>query len=490
VSDGPRVHPQRLRDAGWLTILPLALNAVSLGANGFIIRQLGSDGYGTLVVAMGLAGATTILSNLGMRALYTKAVAGASPEDTERLLAEQLAVRSLLGLLAGGIAIAAALAFYPGDREILLCTVFQAIVVVATIGWTVLADILNARERFADNAKIALYSGLIVTAVTTLVAAAGGGAVGVGAAYVIGPIANFGLQLRTVRGLGVRIAVGGASWKRYRELLREARLLAANDLLSTIQSRAEGVWAPLLFGKSLIGVYDASTLPLSRLSQVSDGVATAYFPAMAVAHRDGDEATLRSQATQLMMFILAVAMPLAIFLWFGAPFIATLLFPSASQQSEATLCEFVLQVTAGAIPFGGLGVGMRYTLQAAGMHAQNAKDQMASTTVGAFLGIGLALGFGIRGLAAAVMMRAVLSRFLQGRTFARRFPGLMRQIPWTKLLLCLGTPIVIFLLGLGHYGQLGYFGAAILATIAAIGYLVSAMMAGILPRRTRPEGAR
>src|SRR5690606_15972323 len=182
VTDNPRVEARRVRDAGWLASLPLLLNAVSLGANGYIIRRLGPEGYGTLVVAMGLAGATTILSNLGMRALYTKAVAGADDPTTARLLREQLALRRALGAAAGLLAIPAAAVFYPGGQAVMLCTVLQAIVVVLTIGWTVLADVLNARERFAENAIIALKAGLVLTGLATVVAAFGGGPVEVGAA--------------------------------------------------------------------------------------------------------------------------------------------------------------------------------------------------------------------------------------------------------------------------------------------------------------------
>jgi O-antigen/teichoic acid export membrane protein len=485
VTHTSRIAPRRIRDAGWLTILPLLLNAVSLGANGYIIRRLGPEGYGTLVVAMGLAGATTLLSNLGMRALYTKAVAGADDATTIRLLREQLALRSALGVLAGFLAIGGAVVFYPADRGILWCTVFQGIAVVLSVCWTVLADVLNARERFSENALIALAAGLSLTVLTTSVAALGGGAVAVGAAATAGPLTSLVLQSFALRRLGVSIGFGGATWARYRQLLREARVLAANDLVSTVQSRAEGVWAPLLFGKATIGVYDAGTLPTSRLGQVPDGVATAFFPAMASAHNRSDEVELRHQAIQMFTLLLAVTLPLATFLWFGAPYIATLMFPGPERITEADLAEFIVRVTSFTVPVAGVGIAMRYTLQAAGLHGRNAKDQMASTIVGALLGLGAALSFGVRGLAVAVVGRAAIANLVQGATFRRRFPGFIPSLPWPKLLGCLLVPASFLMLGVGDGNAAGYVTAAVVAMVSGVGYALAVIWTGLvsLPHR-------
>jgi O-antigen/teichoic acid export membrane protein len=463
----------------------LLLNAISLGANGYIIRRLGPEGYGTLVVAMGLAGATTILSNLGMRALYTKAVAGADDLTTARLLREQLALRSALGVLAGLAAISAAILFYPGDRGVLLCTVFQAIVVVLTVGWTVLADVLNARERFAENAMIALKAGVALTLLTTLVAALGGGPVEVGAAYLVGPFLNFVMQSRSVRRLGVPIGFGGASWGRYRELLREARVLAANDVVTALQSRAEGVWAPLIFGKAIIGVYDAGTLPTSRLSQAPDGVATAFFPAMAAAHNRGDITALRQQVHEMFTLLLAVTLPLALFLWFGAPYIATLMFPGPSGGANADLSGFITRVTAFAVPLGGIGLAMRYSLQAAGLHSRNAKDQMVSTTIGALIGLGAAVSFGVRGLAVAVVIRVFIAQLIQGRTFRKEYPRLISGLPWPRLLACLVLPLAVLGFGIGSSGDSGYWKAAAMASLAGIGYATAVLGSGLIALPTR-----
>src|SRR5690606_1840443 len=136
-------------DAAWLTILPLLLNVISVASTGYIIRRLGEGGWGVIVTAMGLSGTTTVLSNLGLRALYTKAVTGSDNPETETLMSEQLGLRLMLGAAVGIIATSAAALLHSDSPTVVLCTAIQAFGVILTISWTAMADVLNARERFA-----------------------------------------------------------------------------------------------------------------------------------------------------------------------------------------------------------------------------------------------------------------------------------------------------------------------------------------------------
>ncbi|HRP06989.1 MAG TPA: oligosaccharide flippase family protein [Gemmatimonadales bacterium] len=475
-----RVSARRLADAGWLTILPLILNFISLGSNGYIIRLLGESGYGTLVVALGLSGATTLLSNLGLRALYTKAVAGADDTTTEQLISEQLGLRLWLGLLAGVLAVSAAMLLYPDDPGIILCTSIQALGVVVWVAWTVLADVLNARERFAENTRIAFAAGLALTLTSVVAAALGGGPVAVAAAYLIGPLVNFGLLHRTLAQSGLVVRFGGASWPRYRKLLRDARALAANDVLYMLQGRAEGIWAPLLFGKSLMGVQGAGMLPSSRLEMASDGVATAYFSAMAAAHRNDDDAGVRQQATGMFTLMLVATLPMVIFLWFGAPYVALLLFPSANQVQSAELCTFIIRVGGFALPISGSSIATRYALQSVGLHSRNAKDQMLSMLLGAGVALTLAFTIGIKGLVIATLSKAVLLQSIQARTFLRRFPDLWSALPWGRLLAASTVPLLILGGGLGLADSPGMVHAAVVAAVAATGYVAAVLRGGLI----------
>lgn len=480
------IEQRRLVDASWLAILPLALNVVSVGANGYIIRTLGENGYGSLVVALGLSGATTLVSNLGMRALYTKSVAGADDVSTETLMAEQLGLRLRLALLAGLLAVGAAWLLYPEDRIVLYCTALQSAGLLATVAWTVLADVLNAREKFRTNASIAFWAGIILTSLSVVAAAVGGGAVLVATAYLAGPLVNFVMQFRAIKHLGLQIRFGGATRARYWALLRESRALAANDILNVVNTRAEGVWAPLIFGKGLMGVYAAGTLPQSRLGMASDGVATAYFPAMATAHREGKLEVMERHAVGMFTLLLAVGVPLALFTFVGAPYLGELLFPGSEQVGSAALATFVTRVSAFAIPLAAVSLGMRYALQAAGQHSRNAKDQMVSTAIAAVIVLGLAFLVGIKGLVIGLVLRSILNVVFQGRTFFVHYPRLIVELPALKIVGACGALGIMLMATVGPVGGPGLAVAVLWSLVAAAGYAALAFSIGLIAKPRAP----
>lgn len=464
------VSSRRVVDAAWLTALPLLLNVISVGSTGYIIRQLGEAGWGILVTAMGLSGTTSILSNLGLRALYTRAVTGAGNEETEVLMGEQLGLRTMLGALAGLAATGAAALLHPDEPMVLACTALQATGVMITIIWTVMADVLNARELFGRNARVAFVAGLALTVVTVVTAAAGGGPVAIAACYLVGPLVSLGLLFHSVRRLGVRPRIGGTPWRRYSDLLRQARALAANDLLNIVHSRATGIWAPLMFSKALIGVNDSGSLPYNRLGHVADGVATAYFPAVATAHKRGDEETIRHQLGGMLTLILITTVPLGIFTWYGAPYFATLLFPSPDQVESVNLAVFVARVTAFGIPITALGIAIRYAMQASGLHSRNAKDQMIGTSISSVLTLTLALTIGIKGLAIGLLLQTIIVRATQQRSFGRRFPGLLKEVRWQRGTLGLLGLLAILELAIGTSARPGLAGAVLWGSGAALVY--------------------
>src|SRR5690606_971240 len=208
--------------------------------------------------------------NLGLRALYTKAVTGSDNPETETLMSEQLGLRLMLGAAVGIIATSAAALLHSDSHTVVLCTAIQAFGVILTISWTAMADVLNARERFAQNARIAFLAGLSLTMATVAAAAIGGGPVSVAAGFLVGPLVSLLLLVSSVRKMGITPRVGGTTWDRYGQMLRQARALAANDLVTALNSRAMGIWSPILFAKPLIGINDSGTLPYSRLGQISE----------------------------------------------------------------------------------------------------------------------------------------------------------------------------------------------------------------------------
>jgi O-antigen/teichoic acid export membrane protein len=95
----------RFIDAAHLTLQRLLLNTVSVFALGYIIRCLGPNGYGQWAVGTTLNAAVLFLTSMGLRPLFVRSLTY-EPLRGPELLAEQLGLRTALGVLAAGIATA------------------------------------------------------------------------------------------------------------------------------------------------------------------------------------------------------------------------------------------------------------------------------------------------------------------------------------------------------------------------------------------------
>src|SRR5579863_9870632 len=130
------------------TILqPLLLSAVGLPATAYVIRSLGSTGYGQWAASTSLVGAVAVLTSFGMRPLFVRRVAQAqAPDDVGEELAHQLGLRSLLGLGAGALIVSLCLLLrYP--TAVILCTAIAAFGLLMSALSGVLADVLQGHQR-------------------------------------------------------------------------------------------------------------------------------------------------------------------------------------------------------------------------------------------------------------------------------------------------------------------------------------------------------
>ena len=176
----------RFIDAAHLTLQRLLLNAISVFALAFIIRRLGPNAYGQWAVGTTLNAAVLFLTGMGLRPLFVRSVTY-EPLRGPELLAEQLGLRTALGLLAAGLAIAAAMAVgYPS--VIVLSTVLAGVSTLLIAVWTTFADYLQAFQRVRVVATVTTVAGLVLTAISVVVAWAGGGAIALAASYISGPL--------------------------------------------------------------------------------------------------------------------------------------------------------------------------------------------------------------------------------------------------------------------------------------------------------------
>ncbi|MGD9524800.1 MAG: hypothetical protein AB7P61_15520 [Gemmatimonadales bacterium] len=462
----------RIAGATWLSGTPLVVNAISLLANLVIIPGLGQDGWGAWSTAVGLSGATTFLTGIGLRPLFIRALArAAGPAERERLVGAQLALRLMFAVGAGAIAILIGL-LLGYSATIMTCVAIAATGIIPAVVWTTFSDVLNAEEAFRASALATLVSGLVLTGATVVVVLAGLGPVGVAGAYFIGPLLTalqLGVAMRR-RGLPVR-----PHWDRaeMRRLVREARLTAAGDGIGVLVTRMRDVYIPALLSPPVYGLFVTGHLVVSRLNIVGDALITAYAPGLARDHevlRTGRPSWASATVMRLLMLsgiILAVG-SLAVAAWFTG-----LIYREADEAAARHAALVVMAITSLSLPLVTLQMGWRQLLIAVDEHDLAARCAGTAALVGGAATFGLTLLDGVRGAAFGVVVASVAAAALTGRA-AWRVLGQAAAVPalgagTAALLAGLAVAALAVRLGIGVGGAM----ATVLAPVLTIALVIA-----------------
>jgi O-antigen/teichoic acid export membrane protein len=124
----------------------IALNILTVPAMAYIIRKLGPAEYGQWTTAASLVATFGVLTNLGLRGTFVRAVAKDAAE-APRAMAQQLGTRLVLAVLASAVALAAGFALhYP--PLILQCIAITAIATIISTAATTASELFEAFQRF------------------------------------------------------------------------------------------------------------------------------------------------------------------------------------------------------------------------------------------------------------------------------------------------------------------------------------------------------
>jgi len=221
--------------AASVSLQPIILNIVSIPVLALIIRGLGSVRYGCWATATALIAASAVLSNLGLRGAFVRAVAK-EPQTAPAALAQQLGARLFLAMIASLICLAVCLLLhYPTIT--LQCTVIAAIGVLFTSFATTLADLLQAFHRLPSVAMANLVSGLALTAASVVAIGLGAGPVGLSPACLLGPVLSAVILWLVVR-RGVCAVRIRWNFTEFRQLLRRSRCFAAQQIVNSTSASA------------------------------------------------------------------------------------------------------------------------------------------------------------------------------------------------------------------------------------------------------------
>jgi O-antigen/teichoic acid export membrane protein len=390
---------------------PLALNALSVPAMAFIIRRLGPTGYGQWAVATSLLAVTAVLTNLGLRGAFVRAVA-ADPNSAPAALADQLGLRLALAAAASATVVAAC-GLLRYSRPVHQCVALGAVGLTLTTVATTLGDLLQALHRVRTLAAVNLAAGLSLTAASLVAAACAGGPVAIAAAYLTGPLfaaAALAVIVRRRCGCPVSIRWHGATFRR---LIVSSRFFAAQQLLAVGGAQAEALLLPRLVGLQQFGFFNAGTLLASRLTALPDGLCTAAYPAMAAA---GDAGRTGALAARCLLVAAGGGAMVAACGSLAAEPIGRLLFPGAP-----ALFATVVRVTIWSLPLFGVESVMGYALNAAGADRAKARVSVPAAMASLAVSVALVATLGVTGACWSMLLRPAVRAAFLAPTFVRTF---------------------------------------------------------------------
>lgn len=393
-------RPVRLSRAAFgaacISLQPMLLSAVMLPATAYVIRSLGPTAYGQWATATALIAVATVFTNLGLRGTFVRSIAR-DPASAGSAMAQQLGLR--IGLAAASMAlvlVACALLRYP--KVVLLCTLVTSLGLVLTTVSTTASDLLQAMHRLPTVAVINLVAGLLLTGTSVAAAWLGGGAVGIAASYLVGPVVSTALLLWVVHRQFFPVRV---KWdvRRFKALLWEARYLTTQLVVESGSRNAEALIVPWLVGPTMFGYFSAGALLANRLTTVPEGLCSAAYPAIVASHRRSPRAGLIT-FLKFLALVLAACIPAALAVTLVARPVSELLFPG-----KAAVAEQVMRITIWLLPVMGVQYMVGYALIAFDKDAENTKASLVGAAVSLVLTGLLVWKFGLIGACWSMVLR-------------------------------------------------------------------------------------
>jgi O-antigen/teichoic acid export membrane protein/glycosyltransferase involved in cell wall biosynthesis len=383
----------------FLSLQPLVLSAIALPATLLVIRRLGELEYGQWATATTISGTVAVLTNLGLRGTFVRAIAK-RPEQARELLGQQLVLRTLLSATAALIGLIACFILHYSHTTIECMAIAGTGLVLLTIV-SAGSDLLQGLQRFTTVASINMVTGLVLTGASVAAVLAGGGAVSVALSYLSGPLLAVVVMYVIITRWHFPIRI---RWnlREMWSLLTEARFIGLQQFLNPANQNVEALIMPRMLGEAAFGFFSAGSLLASRLTVIPDGIGTVAYPAIAQKHVTGGRAALRS-ALYFMCLAAVVTILTALAVSAVAGPVSRLLFPG-----RAATCEQVMRITVWLLPLMGLHCITCYALNAVHADASQAKASLIGTVLSVTLAAFLVWRFGIIGASWSMVARYLI----------------------------------------------------------------------------------
>jgi O-antigen/teichoic acid export membrane protein len=299
----------------------------------YAARVLGVAGFGTYALAQNLVELALSLSATGLGILVTRETAK-DARWLERHLAPALVLVMGLSVVAGGVLVLlASLAGYSAETRLaVLIGVFSLL----PAAMSVLAEAVLVAQDKAKYVGLGIAAESFVrVAVGFAVLVLGFGLTGLFVVLIASRVAQllFYASLLAPRLTEVKWR---ATLRSFSDLVRQWRVFALENWLSTLYLSLDVVFLSLFHGEAAVGIYEAAHKLIRFGAVAARCFTTAVFPYIARLHMDANDAFDRVNV-QSTRYILAAVLPVAIVITLLAPQIVMVVFDQHYADSVPVL---------------------------------------------------------------------------------------------------------------------------------------------------------
>jgi O-antigen/teichoic acid export membrane protein len=304
----------------------------------FLVRKLGSDDYGVLALATGIAAIVVLLSDLGISQATARFVAEnvEQPETVRHFVREALLLKLVAALAASGLLalLAEPIADAYGIAEL---TTALRVVAIAVFGQSMMFLGFAFYEATAKNEGallLAMVESFTETSTSIALVVLGGGVTGAiagrAAGYMAAGVLAIWLVTRAV-GLRARPSLprpGGHA----RTIFNYALSLSVIDGVMTLFARLDVLLIGAYLGAGPAGVFEAPLRLTTTLQYVGTSIASGFAPRLANAAGEGDPEEVFRVGLRWLIVFQCFATVLVV-VW-ATPIVALTLGPGFGESAD------------------------------------------------------------------------------------------------------------------------------------------------------------
>ena len=299
-----------------------------------LARYLGSERFGQLSYVLAIAGIFQLVADLGLTNVVVREVAAARDRVGEIFATLQ----PLIWMLSiGCFGLIAAVAYLASpDAELFGATLFLGAAALATFHAVAYASVCRAYEEMGFNAVGNLTHKLVLLGCLAAAIVGRANLVGLGAAFLAGNLYQCAFFYAVVKRRYARQLRWRIDWRYARYLVAEAVPVGMAMICRRLNLHVDTLLLAALSSSGAVGLFSAAYKVIQVIDMLPFTLAMPLFPPFSRFARES-RAALFAAVDRAFRVFLAIAFPLAGWLYFLAPELIVLLYGAPFADAASAL---------------------------------------------------------------------------------------------------------------------------------------------------------